>query len=82
MLITDILAQTGGLQLMARELGFSEEQAASGAAAPAPTIFAGVKRQGAALATGTEVATSIFGEGSMRLVGAGTADHEGSLCSI
>jgi len=30
---TDMLAQTGGLQAMARELGVSEAQAASGAAA-------------------------------------------------
>lgn len=33
MQLTDILAQTGGLQSMARELGVSESQAASGAAA-------------------------------------------------
>jgi len=36
MQITDILAQLGGLQSMARELGVSEDQAASGATALAP----------------------------------------------
>ena len=36
MQITDILAQTGGLQAMSRELGISETDAARGAAALAP----------------------------------------------
>ena len=36
MQVTDILRQTGGLQSMAQELGISESQAASGAAALAP----------------------------------------------
>ena len=42
---TDILAQTGGLQAMARELGVSESQAATGAAALLPAILGGFKRQ-------------------------------------
>jgi hypothetical protein len=36
MQVTDILRHTGGLQSMARELGISESQAASDAAALAP----------------------------------------------
>ncbi|MEO6527928.1 MAG: DUF937 domain-containing protein [Gemmatimonadaceae bacterium] len=43
--INDILAQTGGLQSMARELGVSESDAASGAAALAPAILGGMKKQ-------------------------------------
>ena len=45
MQITDILAQTGGLQSMARELGVSDTQAASGAAALVPAILGGFKKQ-------------------------------------
>jgi hypothetical protein len=45
MQITDILAQMGGLQSMARELGVSETQAASGAEALAPAIRGGFKKQ-------------------------------------
>ena len=43
--ISDILAQTGGLQSMARELGISEADAATGAAALAPAILGGIKKQ-------------------------------------
>ena len=42
---TDILAQTGGLQAMARELGVSESEAATGAAALMPAILGGFKKQ-------------------------------------
>lgn len=42
---TDILAQTGGLQAMARELGISENQAATGASALLPAILGGFQRQ-------------------------------------
>jgi hypothetical protein len=45
MQITDILAQMGGLQSMARELGVSESQAASGAEALIPAILGGFKKQ-------------------------------------
>src|SRR5688572_33039736 len=45
MQITDILGQTGGLRSIARELGISETQAASGAAALAPAILGGFKKQ-------------------------------------
>ncbi|NRF69172.1 DUF937 domain-containing protein [Aquincola sp. S2] len=43
--ITDILAQMGGLQSVARELGVSEDQAASGAEALMPAILGGLKKQ-------------------------------------
>jgi len=43
--ITDILGQMGGLQSIARELGISEAQAAAGAAALAPAILGGLKKQ-------------------------------------
>jgi hypothetical protein len=45
MQLTDLLAQTGGLMSMARELGISEDQAASGVAALAPAILGGIKTQ-------------------------------------
>lgn len=45
MQITDLLARTGGLQSMARELGVSEQQAATGTAALLPAILGGFKKQ-------------------------------------
>lgn len=45
MQMTDILAQIGGLQSMARELGVSESQVATGAEALVPAIRGGFKRQ-------------------------------------
>ncbi len=41
MQITDLLAQMGGIQSMARELGVSETQARSGAEALLPAILGG-----------------------------------------
>ncbi len=52
--ITAILKQMGGLQSMARELGISEEQAASGAAALAPAILGGFKKQAQAAPSGLD----------------------------
>lgn len=43
--IADILARSGGLQSMARELGINEEQAATGAEALLPAILGGFKKQ-------------------------------------
>jgi hypothetical protein len=54
MQITDILAQAGGLQSMARELGISERDAARGAEALAPAILGGFKKQAQAQPTGLE----------------------------
>ena len=45
MQITDLIAQMGGLQSMARELGISPQQAQSGAAALLPAILGGFKKQ-------------------------------------
>lgn len=45
MQINDILARTGSFQSIARELGVSEEQAESGAAALLPAILGGFKKQ-------------------------------------
>lgn len=45
MQINEILAQTGGLQSMARELGISEADAARGAEALAPAVLGGFKKQ-------------------------------------
>ncbi len=45
MQITDILAQMGGLQSMARELGVSENEARAGTEALAPAILGGLKKQ-------------------------------------
>ena len=45
MQITDILGQMGGLSSMARELGISEAEAATGAAALAPAVLGGMTKQ-------------------------------------
>lgn len=47
MQLTQILAQMGGLQAMARELGVNEQQAASGAEALLPALLGGFKKQAA-----------------------------------
>ncbi len=71
MQITDILAQMGGLQSMARELGISESQAASGAAALAPAILGGFKKQAQAQPTGLEGLGGLLGQ----LGGGGLLDN-------
>ena len=50
MQISDLLAQMGGTPAMARELGLSEQQVASGAAALLPAILGGLHKQAQALA--------------------------------
>jgi hypothetical protein len=62
MQITDILAQMGGLQSMARELGVSESQAASGAEALIPAILGGFKKQAQAQPTGLEGLGSVLSQ--------------------
>ena len=52
--ITDILAQAGGLKSMARDLGVSENEAASGAEALIPAILGGFKKQAQGQATGLD----------------------------
>ena len=44
---SDFLAQTGGLQAMARELGITEQQAATGASALLPAVLGGFQKQAA-----------------------------------
>jgi hypothetical protein len=71
MQLTDILAQMGGLQSMARELGVSENQAASGAAALIPAILGGFKKQAKAQPTGLEGLGGLLGQ----LGGGGLLDN-------
>lgn len=52
MQITDILAQMGGLQSIAQELGVSEADAASGANALIPALLGGIKKQAQPSAAG------------------------------
>lgn len=60
--ITDLLAQTGGLQQMARELGISEADAARGAQALAPSILGGFKKQAQAQPSGLEGLGGLLGQ--------------------
>ncbi len=62
MQITDILAQMGGLQSVARELGVSETQAASGAEALLPAILGGFKKQVQSQPTGLEGLGGLLGQ--------------------
>lgn len=62
MQITDILAQLGGLQSMARELGVSEGQATSGAEALLPAILGGFKKQAQAQPTGLQGLGGLLGQ--------------------
>lgn len=71
MQITDILAQMGGLQSMARELGISEDQAASGAEALAPAILGGFKKQAQSQPGGLEGLGGLLG----KLGGGGLLDQ-------
>lgn len=52
MQVTDLLARTGGLQSMARELGVDDAQVASGADALLPAILGGFKKQAQAQPAG------------------------------
>ena len=62
MQITDILAQMGGLQSIAKELGVNESQAASGAEALIPAILGGFKKQAQSQPTGLEGLGSLLGK--------------------
>ena len=62
MQITDILAQMGGLQSMAQELGVSENQAASGAEALIPAILGGFKKQAQSQPAGVEGLGDLLGQ--------------------
>lgn len=71
MQITDILNQTGGLQSIARELGISEAEAASGAQALAPAILGGFQNQVQNQPGGEEGLGGLLGQ----LGGAGLMDN-------
>lgn len=60
--LTDILAQAGGLQSVARDLGISEAQAASGAEALLPAIVGGMKKQAQAQPAGLEGLAGLLGQ--------------------
>ena len=62
MQITDILARMGGLQSMARELGVSESQVASGAEALVPAILGGFKKQAQSQPAGLEGLGGLLGQ--------------------
>ncbi len=59
--VSDILAQMGGLESMARELGVDKSQAAAGAAALLPAIMGGFKKQASSQPTGLEGLVSMLG---------------------
>lgn len=71
MQITDILAQMGGLQSMAQELGVNESQAASGTAALIPAILGGFKKQAQSQPSGLEGLGGLLGQ----LGGGGLLDN-------
>jgi hypothetical protein len=60
--IKDILAQTGGLQSMARELGIDQAEADSGAAALLPAILGGFKKQARSQSNGIEGLGGMIGQ--------------------
>lgn len=62
MQITDILSKMGGLQAIARELGVSEAQAASGASALVPAIVGGLKKQAQAQPGGVAGLGGLLGQ--------------------
>lgn len=62
MQITDILAQMGGIQSIARELGVSETEAARGADALAPAVLGGFKKQAQAQPAGLEGLGGLLGQ--------------------
>lgn len=62
MQLTDILAQAGGLQSIARELGVSEAQAASGAEALLPALLGGFKKQAQSQPSGLDGLGGLLGQ--------------------
>lgn len=60
--IMDVLTQMGGLSSLARQLGISESQAATGAAALTPAILGGFKKQAQSQPAGLEGLGSLLGQ--------------------
>jgi len=71
MQIMDILAQSGGLTSMARELGLSDDQAARGAEALLPAVLGGFKKQAQAEPAGLDGLGGLLG----RLGGGGMLEE-------
>jgi hypothetical protein len=71
MQVNDILERMGGLQPMARELGVSESEVASGASALLPAILGGFKRQAQTQPSGLEGLGGLLGQ----LGGGGLLDN-------
>ncbi|MDD3353490.1 DUF937 domain-containing protein [Zoogloea sp.] len=71
MQITEILAQMGGLQSIAKELGVSETQISSAAEALAPAILGGFKKQAQSQPGGLEGLGGLLGQ----LGGSGLLDQ-------
>jgi hypothetical protein len=69
--LSDILSQSGGLQSIARDLGISEAEAASGAAALTPAILGGIEKQAQAQPNGLEGLEGLLGQ----LGGGGLLDN-------
>jgi hypothetical protein len=67
----DILGEMGGIRSVARELGISEPQAASGAAALLPALLGGFKSQAQAQPSGVEGLAGVLA----RLGGGGLLDE-------
>ena len=62
MQMTDLVAQMGGIKSIARELGVSESQAATGAEALIPAILGGFKKQAQAQPSGLEGLGGLLGQ--------------------
>ncbi len=62
MQITDLLAQMGGVESVARELGVTPAQAATGAEALMPAILGGFKKQAQAQPSGLEGLGGLLGQ--------------------
>ena len=71
MQLSDFLSQSGGLQSIARELGISEAEAASGAAALTPAILGGIQKQAQTQPAGLEGLGGLLGQ----LGGGGLLDN-------
>lgn len=62
MQVMELLGQAGGIQAVARELGVTESQAASGAAALLPAILGGFKKQAQAQPAGLDGLLGMVGK--------------------
>ena len=60
--ITDVLAQMGGIESIAKELGVTESQAATAADALIPAILGGFKKQAQAQPSGLDGLGSLLGQ--------------------